>query len=302
MRRLPPLNSLRAFEAAARHLSFRRAADELGVTPTAISHQIKLLEEMLDQLLFVRRPRPLRLTPAGERFFPVLRDGFDAFAAAAVAIGGRDRGRPLVVTTTNAFAAHWLLPRLGEWQAQHPESRLEIRSGETIVDLHSGEVDFAVRYTRRPPSGVTALQLFDDRFLPVLSPALRARVGQLDRPDDIARAPLIAFEWKSGDKDAPSWERWIEASLPSRREAQALIARCEWIRVSEEAQAVDLALAGQGIALSSDVLIRRELADGRLEAPFPQSLPGYSFWVAYLPAHPRWAEIEDFVDWAREAG
>lgn len=300
MRRLPPLNSLRAFEAAARHLSFVKAADELGVTQTAVSHQIKHLEEILGQTLFIRRPRPLRLSAAGERLYPAIRDSFDAMARAAMEVASPDRERPLVVTTTNAFAARWLLPRLSEWQAAHPETRLEIRSGEAVVDLSSGGIDFAVRYTRRPPSGAVALELFADKFLPVLSPALLAQTGPITAPADLARAPLIAFEWKNKDRAAPTWERWFEAALPPH-DAQELMARCRWLRVSEESLAIDLALAGQGIALVSDALTARDLAENRLEAPLAQSLPGYSFWVAYLAAHPRWDDIENFADWARTA-
>jgi len=140
MRQLPPLTELRAFEAAARHLSFKKAAAELCVTPTAISHQIKLLERYCGRALFRRRPRPLKLTLAGEQLFPVIRDGFETFAdvlgtVRASAIGGRLR-----ITATNAFAARWLVPRLPKWREAHPRLKLDIQDkrGYTALDTALG--------------------------------------------------------------------------------------------------------------------------------------------------------------------
>src|SRR5436190_3999700 len=120
MRKLPPLGSLRAFEAAARHMSFREAAIELGVTPTAVSHQIRLLEQICKQPLFRRRPRPLALTRAGERLFPVVRNGFDSFATAIASASAGVGERALRVTSPNAFASRWLVPRLPKWRDEHP--------------------------------------------------------------------------------------------------------------------------------------------------------------------------------------
>src|SRR6185436_10742169 len=151
MHQLPPLIELRAFEAAARHLSFKKAAAELYVTPTAISHQIKLLERHCGRDLFRRRPRPLKLTAAGELLFPVVRDGFVTFAnvlekVRASAVGGRLR-----ITATNAFAARWLVPRLPKWRQAHPRLKLDILGTDAVLDLRSGEVDLAIRYARRRP-------------------------------------------------------------------------------------------------------------------------------------------------------
>src|SRR3954470_24281005 len=126
MRKLPPLTELRAFEAAARHLSFKMAADQLHVTPTAISHQIKLLEHHCGRALFRRRPRPLKLTSAGEQLFPAIRDGFEIFADALVALRAGVTGGQLRITATNALAARWLVPRLTDWRAAHPRLKLDI--------------------------------------------------------------------------------------------------------------------------------------------------------------------------------
>jgi LysR family glycine cleavage system transcriptional activator len=136
MSQVPRLVELRAFEAAARHLSFRKAAADIGVTPTAISHQIRLLERYCGCALFRRRPRPLVLTGDGARLFPVIRDGLEAFAGALAAIR-QDAGRqPLRITTTNAFASRWLVPRLPLWRALHPDARLEVIGTDGVLDLH----------------------------------------------------------------------------------------------------------------------------------------------------------------------
>ena len=141
MRRLPPLKALRAFEAAARHMSFKAAADELGLTPTAISHQIRTLEDSLARALFRRRPRPLALTAAGVALFPVLRDGLDAFAEAVALVRDGSSQSKLRVTTTNAFAARWLLPRLPAWRAAHPDIIMEVIGTDAVIDLVAGDAD-----------------------------------------------------------------------------------------------------------------------------------------------------------------
>ena len=171
MRNLPPLTELRAFEAAARHMSFKLAAAELGVTPTAISHQIKLLEQHCGQPLFRRRPRPLALTFAGKALFPVLRDGFEAFGEALSTVrAGAASGR-LRVTATNAFAARWLVPRLPRWREAHPRLKLDIVGTDAVLDLRAGEADVAIYAVERPTDG-PCVELLRDTFHVVASPRL----------------------------------------------------------------------------------------------------------------------------------
>src|SRR3954469_24958295 len=146
MHKLPPLIELRAFEAAARHLSFKKAAAELGVTPTAISHQIGLLEQYCGCTLFRRRPRPLSLTDAGAELFPAIRSGLETFASAMAAVK-RETDQPLRVTTTNAFASRWLVHRLPMWRKLHPDIPLEVIGTDTVVDLQAGDGDVAIRYS-----------------------------------------------------------------------------------------------------------------------------------------------------------
>src|SRR5260370_40088021 len=151
MNKLPPLIELRAFDAAARHLSFKKAAAELGVTSTAISHQIRLLERYCGRALFRRRPRPLSLTQAGAGLFPVIRDGLEAFATAIAAVK-RDPKQPLHVTTTNAFASRWLVPRLPRWRKLRPDAPLDVIGTDSVLDLRAGDVDVAIRYPPTPPT------------------------------------------------------------------------------------------------------------------------------------------------------
>ena len=146
------MSALRAFEAAARHLSFKAAAAELSLTPTAISHQVRALEQILGRPLFRRRPRPLILTEAGTTLFPVVRNGLDAFAEAMTAVRDGIARQRLRVTTTNAFAARWLVPRLPQWRAAHPEIVLEVIGTDAVVDLAPGNADVAIRYALAAPA------------------------------------------------------------------------------------------------------------------------------------------------------
>ena len=286
MRKLPPLGSLRAFEAAARHMSFREAADELGVTPTAISHQVRLLEDICGQPLFRRRPRPIALTAAGERLFPVIRSGFDAFASAIAAASPRVGQKRLRVTSPNAFASHWLVPRLPKWRESHPKIPLEIIGTDAVLDLRAGQADIAIRYARRMPLDLNGTEIFRDTFYPVCSPELLAREGhRIDRAADLLRYPLIHFDWTSGDRDAPTWARWlatarsIDPGIPATNKSWDLSFR-------EELHAIDAVIAGQGIAMFSDIVVGRELKSGILVKAHDLSLPGYGSYVVHVPNHP----------------
>src|SRR4051812_6385931 len=198
MRKLPPLTELRAFEAAARHLSFKHAAGELGVTPTAISHQIKLLEQHCGRPLFRRRPRPLALTSAGRQLFPVVRDGFGRFAETLSNIKSSHAGRHLRITATNAFAARWLLPRLQSWRAAHPRLKLDIVGTDAVLNLESDETDVAIRYALGPPADGNVVELMRDTFYVVASPKLVDTRATKMRLVDLARLPLIEAALAAG--------------------------------------------------------------------------------------------------------
>jgi LysR family glycine cleavage system transcriptional activator len=290
------LSALRAFEAAARHLSFKAAAAELSLTPSAVSHQVRLLEQILRRPLFRRRPRPLQLTEAGLVLFPVIRNGFDAFADAASLITNGAAAQRLRVTTTNAFAARWLVPRLPRWRASHPEIPLEVIGTDSVVDLAAGEADIAIRYALASPPDLIASELLRDHFWPVASPKLLASGPPINRPLDLAHYPLI-HSWWAPEIHAPTWERWltmarrIEPELPVDLAANGLMFR-------EELHAIDAVVAGQGISLLSDVLVAPELACGGLVKVLGLALPGLGFYLAYRADHAHHGVIEAFADWA----
>ncbi|HEY3621351.1 MAG TPA: LysR substrate-binding domain-containing protein [Roseiarcus sp.] len=291
MRRLPPLGALRAFEAAARRLSFKDAAEELGLTPTAISHHVRLLEDHCGAKLFRRRPRPLALTAAGEKLLPGLRYGFDTFAAALSSIGRTENDSPLRITSTNAFASRWLVPRLGGWRANHPDIPLSVIGTDRIVE--PDEADLAIRYARSPPLHA-GRELFRDCHYPVCSPSFVAGREPIASPADLGRYPLIQYDWFANDRLSPNWKRWFDAACGAPE---------PWViafSFREEAHAIEAALAGQGVTLCSDVVVADELASGALVKAFDFGLPGYAFYPVFAPHHPRRETLEAFVLWLRE--
>ena len=300
MQKLPPLVELRAFEAAARHLSFKKAAAELGVTPTAISHQIRLLERYCGRALFRRRPRPLSLTDAGARLFPAIRGGLEAFAIAIAAVKRDGDQQPLRVTTTNAFASRWLVPRLPAWRKLHPDAPLEVIGTDSVLDLQAGDADVAIRYAtgRAAPEGITE-ELLRDTFSPVCNPRLLSP-GRLKRPADLAKHVLIHSYWSPADREPPTWHRWLAAAqrrwrdVPEFKDMQHLSFR-------EELHAIEAAIAGQGVGIFSDALVAHELASGTLVKAFDLSLPGYRFYVVRRPGHPREKTLRAFSTWLQSA-
>jgi LysR family glycine cleavage system transcriptional activator len=301
MQKLPPLVELRAFDAAARHMSFKKAALELGVTPTAISHQIRLLERYCGRALFRRRPRPLTLTDAGARLFPAIRGGLEVFAAAIAAVKRDSDQQPLRVTTTNAFASRWLVPRLPAWRKLHPDVPLEVIGTDTVLDLQAGDGDVAIRYTtsRAVPTDGIADDLLSDTFWPVCNPRLLS-TGRLKRPVDLAKHVLIHSHWSPADREPPTWQRWLAAAQRRWREVPEF-KDMQHLSFREELHAIEAVIAGQGVGIFSDVLVAHELAAGTLVKAFKLSLPGYSFYVIRRPGHPRERAIRAFSEWLQSA-
>lgn len=266
MRRLPPLSALRAFEAAARHLSFKEAAGELGVTPTAISHQVRWLEDHLGVRLFHRRTRRVELTLPAHILYPVLRDGFDGFSAAVEQVAATRRRQVVRISATTAFTAQWLLPRVQRFQAAHPDIDLQLHASEDVVDMGAAQIDLAVRYGRGPYPGLRAEVLLADRFAPVASPSLALRTS-----DDLRRVPLIHFDWRRADPANPTWEVWFRAA------GLLAIKPISHLLFSEESHAIQAAVAGQGAALLSLVLVRDTIEAGGLVQPFGPALDSYTY-------------------------
>jgi LysR family transcriptional regulator, glycine cleavage system transcriptional activator len=298
MRKLPPLSEVRAFDAAARHMSFKKAADELCLTPTAISHQIKLLEEYCGQPLFRRRPRPLTLTDAGARLFSVVREGLDSFATGFAALRETADQRPLKISTTNAFAGRWLVPRLPDWSRTYPSWPLEVIGTDDVLDLAAGEADVSIRYAYRPPAGLVVHELFRDRYYPICSPDLLSGAEPIRRPSDLLRFRFIHCLWPSWHLEAPTWRRWsvaarqVDSDFPEIGETGAMNFR-------EELHAIGAVIAGQGVSILSDIVVARELESGQLVKALDLAIPGLGFYLVHLPGHPRRAMIDAFLAWIR---
>jgi len=296
MRKLPPLNALRAFEAAARLGSFKLAAEELHVTPTAISHQIRHLEEQLGYALFQRHPKPMRLTEPGSKLFPDLRDSLDRIASSVASLEAAGKSGTLVVATTRAFASRWLIAEMESMQRAGLPG-LAIEASESIVDLHRGDADFAIRYARTPPSGVESMLLFSDQYIVTCSPSLVSDACALE---DLVDFPLIHFDWKRPDPDAPTWPRWVAEA----RTAHPHIAFPDpesGIRFSEEIHAIEAAIRGQGLALLSDRLVSKELEHGTLCRPVQFEIQGLKFFGLYRRDHPRKHDIERILTFFRSS-
>jgi len=298
MRKLPPLRALQAFEAAARHASFAAAATELGVTPTAMSHQIRQLEAACGVKLFQRRPRPLLLTRAGARLYPALRDGFDALASAVATLAEADGRAPLRVTSPSAFASKWLVPRLSKWRDENPDLPLEIIGTDAVLDVRAAAADVAIRYSRKPPRDFVAHEVFRDAYVPVCSPRLLAHHGPIERAADLLRFPLINYDWINRDPDAPTWRQWLDVARSIDPDFTPLEQVCG-LSFREELHAIDAVIGGQGVAICSDVVVSNELSSGLLVQAHPLALPGYGFYLVAMAHGPQAPVIEAFSAWMR---
>jgi LysR family transcriptional regulator, glycine cleavage system transcriptional activator len=288
MRRLPPLSALRAFEAAARCGSFKQAAIELAVTATAISHQIRSLEDHTGLVLFERRTRQVLLTEAGQFLYPVLREGFDSFAVALDRLRRTKSRATVAISATTAFTAKWLVPKVTRFQALHPDIDLQLHASDATVDLERNAIDLAIRYGRGPYPGLRADVMFTDRFAPVVNPSLGVR-----SPDDLGRVPLIHFEWHRPDPVNPTWASWFRAAglIASDPRSQ--------LRFSDESHAIQAAVAGQGVALLSLSLVEDELAASRLTQPFGPVVQGLTYHMLTVADRPMSPVVAAAADWLR---
>jgi LysR family transcriptional regulator, glycine cleavage system transcriptional activator len=285
-RRLPPLNALRAFEAAARHLSFTRAADELHVTQTAISHQIKGLEERLGVRLFRRLPRGLLLTEEAQRYLPPVRDAFDRIAAATAQLAAGSSSGSLTVSVLPSFAAKWLVPRLGRFRAAHPDLDLRISSSSQLVDFARDDVDVGIRMGRGNYPGLRVDRLFGESVVPVCSPELLSGPHPLRRPADLRHHVLLH------DDDHTGWQLWLELAG-----VEGVDARRGPI-LTDSAMVVQAAADGQGVALARSVLAAGDLAAGRLVRPFEVSLPhDLAYYLVSPEATAEQPKIRAFRAW-----
>jgi LysR family glycine cleavage system transcriptional activator len=286
MRKLPPLATLRAFEAAARHLSFKQAADELAVTPTAISHQIRLLEETLGQKLFERRTRRVIMTSAAQTLYTPLRDSFDAIAQAVERVSAIKAAATVTLTATMAFTSKWLVPRTADRRERFPGINLRLLASDDIIDLRTGAADIAVRYGAGTYPGCRSQLLFQETFAPVCSPHLNVQT-----PADLEDHALIHSEWRQLDEITPTWPRWYtKAGLPYQRPGSDIV-------FTDETHAIQAAVAGQGVALAGVALVADELATGTLTVPLGPTLTGRGFYLVIPDSHLDDGSVEAVREW-----
>ena len=293
-RPLPPLNALRAFESAGRHLSFTKAAAELNVTPAAISHQVKALEELLEVPLFRRLTRALRLTDAGQAALPTLSQGFDKLAQGVEQMRAHCESGVLTISVSPSFGAMWLVPRLEHFRSRHPDIEIRIDGTDRLVDLARDDADVALRYGPGGYNGVRVDYLFSQVNTPVCSPALLSGEHPLNQPDDLRHHTLLHVDWKDAEA---SWRMWLLAAGlhdidPTRGP-----------RFTEENMAVQSALDGHGVALIGDILVADDLAAGRLVRPFDPSLSTplkFSYYLLSAKDSAEQPKVAAFRDWLLE--
>jgi len=288
-RHLPSLNGLKAFEAAARHLSFTRAADELNVTQAAISHQVKSLEERVGVALFRRMNRSLLLTDEGQALFPAVSEGLDLMAGAVDRLKTHNQTNVLTVSTLDSIAASWLVPRLGKFRRLHPEIEIRISTADQIVDFVGDGIDMAIRYGYGDYPGTDCVLLMTETLYPVLSPSLRDRLGPLLHASDLKRFPLLH------DDIRDDWHAWMELA------GEEGIDVTRGPSYSHSNLVIQAAVAGEGVALGRSVLVADNLEAGLLVKPFDIELKAMLSYFAVCPkAAANRPKIAAFRTWLQQ--
>ncbi|MES2073755.1 MAG: LysR substrate-binding domain-containing protein [Pseudomonadota bacterium] len=287
--RLPPLLALKAFEATARHMSVKHAAAELSVTATAVSHQLRQLEDALQVKLFERLPRRLVLTAQGHILYPALREGFDAFEQGVARIRAGQVRQVVTLSATLVLAARWLVPQVSSFRAACPGLDLRIHASDDMVDLPARQADIAIRYGHGKWPGLAAEALMPESFAPVCSPAL-----QLASAADLHRHPLIHFEWRKHFRNPATWQRWVrQAQLPALEKLDTTAG----LFFSDGSHAILATLAGQGVAMMGLTLIAAELGSGALVQPFGPVLDAGSYYLVCDEARQHEPQLQMVRQW-----
>lgn len=297
-RTLPPLNSLRAFEVAARHMSISLAASELRVTPAAISHQIRLLEEHIGLPLFVRNGRGLALTDAGAAGLRDLREGFARLSAAMDAIDSLGEAGVLSVSVAPSFASKWLLPRLELFQQAHPEIDVHVSASMQLSDFIKDGTDVAIRYGAGRYSDLAVERILSESVVPVCSPEYLMRHGPFYLASDFTEATLLHDDSPDNDPSCPNWEMWLNAAGAPH------IDSARGPRFNQSSLVIEAAALGRGVALAKTALAARDLRQGRLVQPFSSAIKvDFAYYVVAPRAKLNLPKVSHFIDWLRrEAG
>jgi LysR family glycine cleavage system transcriptional activator len=286
---LPPLTTLHAFEAAARRLSFKSAAEELHVTPGAISQQIKVLEDRIGTALFLRHTRRVELTEAGRVLLVPTQQAFRALADAVARIRGTDQGKLLSVSLLPSFAALWFVPRLGHFRARHPDIDVRISATPKLADINHDEVDVVIRYGLGDYPGLHVEHLLADDLFPVCSPKLLEGPVPLRKPADLAHHTLIHDELRQ------EWELWMRAAGIEGLDTSRGPSFSLWDL------AFQAAIAGQGVALGRSTLVGEYLKSGKLVKPFDvMSHSRFGYYLVCLPERANEPKIAALRAWLKE--
>ena len=284
--RLPPMNALRAFEAASRHLSFSNAADELHVTHGAVSRAIRQLEDDLGQTLFRRSTRSVSLTATGEIYAQEVRLILDRLARATARARASASDDAINISTLDSFASKWLLPRLRHFRELHPDVDVRLSTGDRLVDFRVDDIDLALRYGAGTYEGLEADFLMDEDLFPVCAPELLENGPPLDRPEDLANFPLIH------DVFHVDWKMWLTAA------GVETIDPTRGASYESSDLGIMAAVQGDGVALGRSKLVADDIAAGRLVRPFELAVAGsFAYYVVYPPGALEVPKVRAFRDW-----
>lgn len=294
MNRIPGLNALKTLEAAGRHLSFTRAASELGVTPAAVSHQIREFEDQLGLRLFQRTSRKMRHTPAGETLHAVVADALESINRTVARLHKTDNKQRLKVTASPSITAKWLVPRLDRFLGIIPDADVRIDVSQTPLDFARDDVDIAIRFGDGAYPGMRIDQLFEETVFPVCSPTLLSGNRPLRQPQDLLRHTLIHVDWQAQGATWPNWRMWmLAAGIRDFDDSRGL-------HFSQTALAIQAAIDGHGVALGDSTLVADDLAAGRLIQPFDVALKGPPRFAYYVISPNETAEepmVRAFREW-----
>ncbi|MGF1606791.1 MAG: transcriptional regulator GcvA [Rhodothalassiaceae bacterium] len=293
-----PLNALRVFDAAARHLSFKKAADELSVTPAAVSQQIRTLEEVLGMPLFRRSARSLILTDQAQAALPALRQGFECIEEAVALMQAGHGNGPLVISVSPSFASKWLVPRLGRFYQEERDAVVRIIATMELSDFQREEVDLAIRYGAGDYPGLYSEILMREEVFPVCAPALVDGDSAIREPGDLSRVPLIHDESSLDDESCPTWAMWLKAAGLGVEEGQPAL------HFNQTSLAIEAAIAGRGVALAKRTMAAQDLKAGRLVRPFSHAYPvDFAHYLVCPQAKKDQPRVARFMSWLRtEAG
>jgi LysR family transcriptional regulator, glycine cleavage system transcriptional activator len=294
-RRLPPLNALRAFESAARHMSFTRAAEELNVTAAAVGQQVRLLEDRVDRKLFQRLHRGLVLTEAGQALLPGVRDGFDRLAESVDRLGKLDEGGVLTVSVAPSFAAKWLVPRIDRFQAAHPDIDVHLSASMQVIDFGDEALDAAIRYGAGRYGGLFVERVIGETVVPVCSPKLVRGPHAIRKPSDLRHHALLHDASPDNDPSCPDWRMWLRAS------GVADVDAARGPRFNQSSLVIEAAVSGRGVGLAKRTLASDDIKAGRLVSPFEGVQPlAFAYWFVCPPQKAELRKVRLFRDWLRE--